>query len=69
LFENRIRNSKVDKGKLSERIGRKVLGLKQFYCYDSQTAGFFCFTSEVSDLKSRIKGGEIEGLKHVLRLS
>jgi hypothetical protein len=37
-------NKKVDKGKLSERIGRKVMGLRHLMgCYDCQTSGFFVF--------------------------
>lgn len=31
--------SKAEKGKLFERVGRKVMGLKY---YDRQTTGFFC---------------------------
>ena len=42
---------KTDKGKLSERIGRKVMGLKHFKCQDCQTADFFCFSSEVLVIK------------------
>jgi hypothetical protein len=37
---------KNDKGKLSERIGRKVMGLKHVKCQDCQTAGFFVFPPE-----------------------
>jgi len=33
---------KVEKGKLSERIGRKVMGLKLF-SYGCQTTGFYFF--------------------------
>ena len=42
-----ISRLKTDKGKLSERVGHKVMGLK--YCYlkqyhDCQAASFFVFT-------------------------
>ena len=34
---------KVEKGKLSERTGRKVMGLKHDLCYDRQTTDFNFF--------------------------
>ena len=48
--------NKVDKGKLFERIGRKVMGLKHFMCQDCQAAGFFCVSSEVIDNDAGLKG-------------
>ncbi len=64
-------SKKVEKGKLSERIGRKVVGLKHCHCesnesrrsnliqcYDSQTTDFIFFHS--LSLKGRGQGeGEI----------
>jgi len=41
IFENRIIYSKVDKGKLSERIGRKVKGLKQSVAMAARLPAFF----------------------------
>jgi len=45
------------------------MGLKHVKCQDCQTAGFFCFSSEVSDYKSRLKGGGIERPKHIACLT
>ena len=41
------------------------MGLKQVMCQDCQTAGFFCFSSEVSVVKS-VKGGEINRTNYLV---
>ena len=45
---NILASNKVDKGKLSERIGRKAMGLKHLKCHDSQVAGFFYFFKKIN---------------------
>jgi len=54
LFEKRIRNSKVDKGKLSERIGRKVMGLKEGYCMVARLPLIFYLHLDDQCLNNRI---------------
>ncbi len=64
-FEKRINHyQKVDKGKLSKRIGRKVMGLKCFYTRIARLPALFLFkntllTHSFLDRKSTKKGVDI----------
>jgi len=41
-------NIEVDKGKSTERLRRKAMGLRYVKCYDSQATDFFCFEKGVN---------------------